>query len=238
MNKHDDLVKDLLSKITTIMKKQNFTLSSDDSGLKNIWEEFCAQVQGEESIFWDEYREHAIEMIELEFQALPEEERQILLGDDLELCDDDVIYSLFEKLQAKAEDYESDSLARFLRNEDEDEDEDEDEIISKAPPITSNTFISEDAILRELGFLALTLGHIPIYHWSKFVSRSAYRIGLDKGLIRIKLAHLYLSLAEDQTIDEDVRYQMTEYALIEYIDMGKLISSFTNNIERWDQHRL
>ncbi|TQP18461.1 hypothetical protein FLL96_01150 [Vibrio cholerae] len=230
MDKHDELVRDLLSKITTIMKKQNFTLSSDDSGLKNIWEEFCAQVQGEESIFWDEYRKHAIEMIELEFQALPEEERQILLGDDLELCDDDVIYSLFEKLQAKAEDYESDSLARFLRNEDE--------RISKAPPITSNTFISEDAILRELGFLALTLGHISVYHWSKFVSRSAYRMGMDKGLIRIKLAHSYLSLAEDQTIDKEVRNQMTESALIEYIDMDKLISSFTNNLARWDQHRL
>lgn len=50
MDKHDELVRDLLSKITTIMKKQNFTLSSDDSGLKNIWEEFCAQVQGKGGI--------------------------------------------------------------------------------------------------------------------------------------------------------------------------------------------
>lgn len=30
-------------------------LSGDDAGLKNVWEEFCVQVQGEESLFWDEY---------------------------------------------------------------------------------------------------------------------------------------------------------------------------------------
>ncbi len=30
-------------------------LSGDDAGLKNVWEEFCVQVQGEESFFWDEY---------------------------------------------------------------------------------------------------------------------------------------------------------------------------------------
>ena len=30
-------------------------LSGDDSGLANAWEEFCVQVQGEESYFWDAY---------------------------------------------------------------------------------------------------------------------------------------------------------------------------------------
>lgn len=33
-------------------------LSGDDAGLKNIWEEFCVQVQGEESFFWEAYVEH------------------------------------------------------------------------------------------------------------------------------------------------------------------------------------
>lgn len=33
------------------------TLSGDGSGLENVWEEICVQVQGEESIFWDAYTE-------------------------------------------------------------------------------------------------------------------------------------------------------------------------------------
>lgn len=31
------------------------TLSEDDSGLENAWEEICVQVQGEQSFFWDAY---------------------------------------------------------------------------------------------------------------------------------------------------------------------------------------
>ena len=32
-------------------------LSGDDSGLSNVWDEVCAQVQGEESAFWETYLE-------------------------------------------------------------------------------------------------------------------------------------------------------------------------------------
>lgn len=32
-------------------------LSGDDSGLRTAWQEFCVQVQGEESFFWEEYQE-------------------------------------------------------------------------------------------------------------------------------------------------------------------------------------
>jgi len=32
-------------------------LSGDDSGLRSAWQEFCVQVQGEESYFWDAYVE-------------------------------------------------------------------------------------------------------------------------------------------------------------------------------------
>jgi len=35
------------------------TLSGEDTGLLNIWEEICVQVQYEHSFFWDEYDEIA-----------------------------------------------------------------------------------------------------------------------------------------------------------------------------------
>lgn len=30
-------------------------LSGDDSGLHSVWEEYCVQIQGEESLYWDVY---------------------------------------------------------------------------------------------------------------------------------------------------------------------------------------
>lgn len=38
---------------TRELRKMPAGLSGDDSGLRTIWEEFCVQVQGEESFFWD-----------------------------------------------------------------------------------------------------------------------------------------------------------------------------------------
>ncbi len=47
------------------------TLSGDDSGLENAWEEICVQVQGEESFFWDTYRQTMHEMVLSELEKLP-----------------------------------------------------------------------------------------------------------------------------------------------------------------------
>ena len=50
--------------------------SGDDSGLVNVWEEFCVQVQGEESIFWALYQELVDEAVELECDKLTALEKQ------------------------------------------------------------------------------------------------------------------------------------------------------------------
>lgn len=47
------------------------TLSGDDSGLENAWEEICVQVQGEESFFWDTYREVMHDIVLAELEKLP-----------------------------------------------------------------------------------------------------------------------------------------------------------------------
>lgn len=35
--------------------KRRSMLSGDDSGLKNVWDEICVQIQYDESIYWDAY---------------------------------------------------------------------------------------------------------------------------------------------------------------------------------------
>ena len=39
------------------MTDANMLLSGDDSGLINVWEEICVQLQNEESFYWDTYVE-------------------------------------------------------------------------------------------------------------------------------------------------------------------------------------
>ena len=43
--------------IEALQKMDSAEMLSGDSGLKNVWEEICVQVQGEQSFFWDTYVE-------------------------------------------------------------------------------------------------------------------------------------------------------------------------------------
>lgn len=53
-------------------------LSGDDSGLTSVWLEICAQVQGEESFFGEQYREMVVDMIDGRVQGRSTTEKQML----------------------------------------------------------------------------------------------------------------------------------------------------------------
>ena len=44
--------KQVARKAISDLHKFDDTLSGDDSGLKNVWDEICVQVQGEQSSHW------------------------------------------------------------------------------------------------------------------------------------------------------------------------------------------
>lgn len=52
--------------------------SGPDSGLKNVWEEICVQVHGEQSYFWDAYRDMAIGHLAYRVKALPDLKQRLL----------------------------------------------------------------------------------------------------------------------------------------------------------------
>lgn len=52
--------------------------SDDDSGLANLWDEVCVQVQGEESAMWEYYTEMMREMIEKQVNMLEVELRKAI----------------------------------------------------------------------------------------------------------------------------------------------------------------
>jgi hypothetical protein len=51
-------------------------LSGDDSGLANVWDELCVQIQYEQSVYWDAYDQTVTSLIADEFVKLPAHERE------------------------------------------------------------------------------------------------------------------------------------------------------------------
>lgn len=47
----------IMEAIDALQKMDSDEMLSGNSGLKNVWEEVCVQVQDEQSFFWDTYVE-------------------------------------------------------------------------------------------------------------------------------------------------------------------------------------
>ncbi len=76
------------------LQKMRHTLSGDDSELKTTWDEICAQVQGDESQFWDAYESAMSDALVWDVSQLPIHERQALWlqspeGEDWDCQDDE-----------------------------------------------------------------------------------------------------------------------------------------------------
>ena len=74
----DSLANTIALGVVASLKELTDTLSGDDSGLTNAWEEVCVQVQGEESVDWETYREIINEFVRAELEALPYRDRAAL----------------------------------------------------------------------------------------------------------------------------------------------------------------
>ncbi len=55
----DDVCEELAGKVIWRLQRLHSTMSGDDSGLTNVWDELCVQVQGEHSFFYDLYLDMA-----------------------------------------------------------------------------------------------------------------------------------------------------------------------------------
>lgn len=132
----------------TFLQQQPACLSGDDSGLGNVWLEFCVQVQGEHSYDWDAFELHVRQVVEgVVFCLAPLERDAVWLQtpaaeDWLEEPDidanqvpanaEDVIDSLYGLVCRRAADWEDDRIERYLYPEEdadmceEEEDDDDD----------------------------------------------------------------------------------------------------------------
>jgi hypothetical protein len=121
-------------------------LSGEDSGLENVWEEICVQVQAEESAYGDAYRQTVETFIELHLNGLEHEAKVALwsvtdngwswIYDHHEdedgylsapVDESEIVQDLWDKLLTKAEYFTNPNVSRYVGDEDGVEDDYDDD---------------------------------------------------------------------------------------------------------------
>jgi len=120
------------------LKEDHFKLSGDDSGLENVWEEICAQCQGEYSYDWEVYKETIENFIVEELNKQTEPVKILIsyvgglaISADFEDENDQYVYNqsyavtdIIDDVLEKAGSCENENVNRFLdRDFDQDNDE-------------------------------------------------------------------------------------------------------------------
>lgn len=119
---------------------------SGDSGLANVWEEICAQVQGAQSADWSTYEDVIESLVHAKVELLGREQQLAIwaqtddgwawVHDHFDEDDSDdtapldvhaVCRLIVEDVISAASDYESRTLYRFLWDAEDEEDEEEEE---------------------------------------------------------------------------------------------------------------
>jgi hypothetical protein len=129
----EKLGRQVVSDVISILRGMESSLSGDSSGLESVWEEFCVQVQHEQSFYWSTY-EHTVEGLlysaveeldsdaQLALWAVTDEgweyiydhhaENDGIDGTPLELSA--IIMNLYRDVLLVAADYKSRSIYRYI----------------------------------------------------------------------------------------------------------------------------
>lgn len=130
------VAKIIVNKTKAFLENQKDLTSGDDTCLENNWEEYCLQVQHEESIAWDSYMAHIESLFQRFYDELPIEEQFTLwleteggqdwyweddnrINDDFKyaevpICFEDCIKLLMSELSAIAIDFESENITNYI----------------------------------------------------------------------------------------------------------------------------
>lgn len=132
---YQDCTRQISNNVILELKKMRdpmYLLSGEDSGLKNVWEEVCAQVQGEKSYFWESYEETIDNCVLLELKNLPDEIRGVLdyiaRENFVDILDDEpqsVIADIVNQILQEAEEHTNERIRRYVENDFDDDFEEE-----------------------------------------------------------------------------------------------------------------
>lgn len=126
-----DIKDRLVNRTIRGLRKITDTLSGDDSGLINAWDEICVQIQGQLSGYWDAYDETARSILADHVAELKDHEKLSLwfqtedgwdwLFDDEEdrdkdppVCDEDIVVYIVGWLYAKADEWSNKQIRAYM----------------------------------------------------------------------------------------------------------------------------
>jgi hypothetical protein len=127
----DSVLRRVVDRAISLLQLQPSVLAGDGSGLGNVWLEFCTQVQGEETIDWEDFKLHVRQTIEGALFELDRIEQQTLwlrtpagrdwldepgidTTGDLPVDSDDLIELVYQNVYQQAIDWQDEGLQRFL----------------------------------------------------------------------------------------------------------------------------
>jgi hypothetical protein len=117
--------------ISQLQRMTSGSLSGEDSGLENIWDEICAQVQFQESIYWELYDATVRDVVRISVKELQSHEREAIWlqtaeGDDwlfadeetreqYPVCEDDIVEHLVhEQIYSSAANWTNKRIREYL----------------------------------------------------------------------------------------------------------------------------
>jgi len=122
---HVEMIADKVIQELIGLNHKDFLLSGDDSGLKNVWEEICIQMQVQESFHWQAYDKTIKDFIASEFEKLQEPIKKLsrYVGglsnnefddDEYEVSDEDAIEEIRNTIIEKAQIYHNENIDLYL----------------------------------------------------------------------------------------------------------------------------
>lgn len=128
------IVKEVVENLISLDDK-NMLLAGEDSGLQNVWEEICVQVQDDYSFHWDAYENTIDNYIDTSLTSQPKEVIDLILyvgnidgdEDDENYFLEDIVEEIKTDILSEAEYYKNQNITNFLEQDFEDDEDDEDD---------------------------------------------------------------------------------------------------------------
>jgi len=106
-----ELCQSITRKIIHFLQGMKDTMSADDSGLVNLWDEICVQIQHEESYFWDLYDDEVRGIILKYVSNLAEHEKALIW-----LFIEDSNYEVTEDDNIADYEYVEEDIVEYIKN--------------------------------------------------------------------------------------------------------------------------
>ena len=134
-------VSSIIRQLQGVKRSSGMMQSPESSGLINLWDEICVQVQREYSVYWDAYEEYIVAIINESIRRLSKEEKLMIWlssesfsewadSFDEDDCDDAfseffpegydseaIIKTIYSEVISRAEEYQNRKIATFMEKD-------------------------------------------------------------------------------------------------------------------------